>query len=66
MGPHGVPDPPYLAQMTFTQCTNMSELKFDSVAQVNVKFFMVDPYSVGAGVPRTFLELGKIQIFFEN
>ena len=32
MGPHGVPDPPSLAQMTFTQCTSMSELKFDSVA----------------------------------
>ena len=32
VGPHGVPDPPSLAQMTFTQCTSMSELKFDSVA----------------------------------
>ena len=32
VGPHGVPDPPYLAQMTFTQYTSMSELKFDSVA----------------------------------
>ena len=31
-GPHWVPDPPSLAQMTFTQCTSMSELKFDSVA----------------------------------
>ena len=29
--------------------------------KVNVKFFTVDPYSLGAGVPRTFLELGKIQ-----
>ena len=29
--------------------------------KVNVKFFMVDPYSVGSGVPRTFIELGKIQ-----
>ena len=29
--------------------------------KVNVKFFTVDPYSVGARVPRTFLELGKIQ-----
>ena len=29
--------------------------------KVNVKFFTVDPYSVGTGVPRTFLELGKIQ-----
>ena len=29
--------------------------------KVNVKFFVVDPYSVGTGVPRTFLELGKIQ-----
>ena len=29
--------------------------------KVNVKFFTVDPYSVGAGVPRTFLELSKIQ-----
>ena len=28
-GPHGVPDPPSLAQMTFTQCTSMSELKID-------------------------------------
>ena len=27
VGPHGVPDPPSLAQMTFTQCTSMSELK---------------------------------------
>ena len=27
-----VPDPPSLAQMTFTQCTSMSELKFDSGA----------------------------------
>ena len=32
VGPHGVPNPPSLAQMTFTQCTSMSELKFDSVA----------------------------------
>ena len=32
VGPHGVPDPPSLAQMTFTQCTSMSELKFDSGA----------------------------------
>ena len=29
VGPHGVPDLPSLAQMTFTQCTRMSELKFD-------------------------------------
>ena len=28
VGPHGVPDPPSLAQMTFTQCTSMSELLF--------------------------------------
>ena len=28
-GPHVVPDPPSLAQMTFTQCTSMSELKID-------------------------------------
>ena len=36
--------------------------------KVNVKFFMVDPYSVGSGVPRTFIELGKIQknIFFDK
>ena len=32
VGPHGVPDPPSLAQMTLTQYTRMSELKFDSVA----------------------------------
>ena len=32
VGPHGVPDPPSLAQMTFTQYTSMSELNFDSVA----------------------------------
>ena len=32
VGPHEVPDPPSLAQMTFTQCTSMSELKFDSEA----------------------------------
>ena len=32
VGSHGVPDPPSLAQMTFTQCTSMSELKIDSVA----------------------------------
>ena len=32
--------------------------------KVNVKFFTVDPYSVGTGVPRTFLEFGKIQICF--
>ena len=31
-GPHWVPDPPSLAQMTFTQCTSMSELKIDSGA----------------------------------
>ena len=31
-GPHGVPDPPSLAQMALTQCTSMSELKFDSAA----------------------------------
>ena len=29
--------------------------------KVNVKFFTVDPYSGGTGVPRTFLEMGKIQ-----
>ena len=29
--------------------------------KVHAKFLTVDPYSVGAGVPRTFLELGKIQ-----
>ena len=29
--------------------------------KVNVKFFTVDTYSVGTWVPRTFLELGKIQ-----
>ena len=32
VGSHGVPDPPSLAQMTFTQCTSMPELKFDSGA----------------------------------
>ena len=32
VGPHGVPDPPSLAQMPFTQYTSMSEFKFDSVA----------------------------------
>ena len=32
--------------------------------KVNVNFFTVDPYSVGMGVSRTFLELDKIQIFF--
>ena len=31
-GPHWVPDPPSLAQMTFAQCTSMSELKIDSGA----------------------------------
>ena len=34
--------------------------------KVNVKLFTVEPYSASTGVPRTFLELGKIQIFFEN
>ena len=29
--------------------------------KVNVKIFTLDPFSVGTGVPRTFLELGKIQ-----
>ena len=29
--------------------------------KVNVKFFMVDPYSEGTGVPQTFKKLGKIQ-----
>ena len=29
--------------------------------KVNVKFFTVDPYLGGTGVPRTFLEMGKIQ-----
>ena len=29
--------------------------------KVNVKFFTVDPYSVGTPIPQTFLELGKIQ-----
>ena len=29
VGPHGVPDPPSLAQMTFIQCTSMSELEID-------------------------------------
>ena len=28
--------------------------------KVNVKFFTVDPYPVGTGVPRTFLEITKI------
>ena len=23
VGPHGVPDPPFLAQMTFTKCTRI-------------------------------------------
>ena len=32
--------------------------------KVNVNFFTVDPYSVSTGVSWTFLELGKIQIFF--
>ena len=31
--------------------------------KVNVKFFTVDPYVGGTGVPRTFLEMGKIQNF---
>ena len=30
VGSHGVPDPPSFALMAFTQCTSMSELKFDS------------------------------------
>ena len=29
--------------------------------KVNVKFFTVDPYVGGTGVPRTFLEMGKLQ-----
>ena len=29
VGPHGVPDLPSLAQITFTKCTSMSELKID-------------------------------------
>ena len=29
VGPHWVPDPPSLAQMTFIQCTSMSELEID-------------------------------------
>ena len=29
--------------------------------KANVNFFTVDPYLVGPGDPRTFLELGKIQ-----
>ena len=29
--------------------------------KVNIKFFTVDPYSVGMGVSQTFLELDKIQ-----
>ena len=29
--------------------------------KVNVKFLTVDPYVGGTGVPRTFLEMGKIQ-----
>ena len=29
--------------------------------KVNVEFFTVDPYSVGIGVSRTYLELGKIR-----
>ena len=33
--------------------------------KVNVKFFTVDPYSVGMGVSQTFLDLGKSKkIFF--
>ena len=32
--------------------------------KLNAKFFAVDPYSVGSPIPQTFLELGKIQIFF--
>ena len=36
--------------------------------KVNVKFFTVDPYSVGTPITQTFVELGKIQrkYFFEN
>ena len=38
VGPHGFPDPPSLAQMTFTQCTSMSELKL-KLACGSVKMF---------------------------
>ena len=34
--------------------------------KVNVKFFTVDPYSVGTGVPRTFFRIGQNSDFFEN
>ena len=33
VGPHGVPDPPSLAQMTFTQFTSISEPKIDPGAR---------------------------------
>ena len=29
VGPHEDPDPPSLAQISFSQCTSMSELKID-------------------------------------
>ena len=46
VGPHGVPDSPSLAQMTFTQCTSMSELKFDSGSFFGQKiFFSQNPLS---------------------
>ena len=38
VGPHGVPDPPSLAQMTFTQCSSMYDLEFDGQIEQYVSF----------------------------
>ena len=51
----------FLAQFFLGSSYTCMAVKKKLGQKVNVKFFTVDPYSVGAGVPRTFIEFGKIQ-----
>merc|ERR1712016_444090 len=50
--PWVVQESPSLAQMTFTQCTSMSDLKFDSVAPPGGQIHQYVSFSVLFRVPR--------------
>ena len=53
--PHGVPDPPSLAQMTLTQCTSMSELIFDSGAHPGGQIQQYLSFSALFGSPTKYM-----------
>ena len=55
VGPHGVPDPPSLAQMTLTQCTSMSELIFDSGAHPGGQIQQYLSFSALFGSPTKYM-----------